>query len=251
MLAAVFGRCGFFLAHDADSELRSPDRANPDGYWEAESLIERNVEVLSATGFPHHNTWLFDAISTEQADRIRHLDPLPGHHEFVSQYTCHTPWVWKDPRLCYTLSYWWRLVDPRRTRVLLIKRNPESTYQSFIRLKWREDSEESRTDVFRRIEGHNRAAREAIVSLNIPHMELEYDRFKEEGDTIARELGDFIGMKLEPTDLGFEARYDHSEGAGRAVAAAERLAERMPRWLRRAVRAVIPSPLMRRLFPGA
>jgi hypothetical protein len=250
MLAAIFGRQGFFLAHDADSELRRPDRANPHGYWEAESLIERNVEVFAATGFPHHNTWLFDAISPAQADRIRHLDPLPGHRGFLSQYACHTPWVWKDPRLCYTLSYWWPLVDPMTTRVLLIKRNPESTYRSFIRLKWRVDTDESRADVFRRIKDHNRAARDAIVSLNIPHMELEYDRFKEEGDTIARELGDFIGVELEPAALGFDQRHDHSEGAGRAVFAAERLAERMPAWLRRAARVGMPSSIMRRLFPG-
>ena len=251
MLTGIFGRLGFFLAGDTDSELRDPDRGNPDGYWEAEGLIERNVEVFSAAGFPCHNTWLFDAISPEQASRIPALSALPGHREFVKQYEGHAPWVWKDPRLCYTLSYWWPLVDPATTRVVLITRNPEATYRSFVRINWREDTEEARTDVFQRIEDHNRVAREAIVSLDIPYVELAYDRFKQDGDTIARELSDFIGIDLKPADLGFEARYDHSTGTGRVVFLAEKAAARMPSWLKRVIRAVVPASLLRRLFPGA
>ncbi|MDH3298693.1 MAG: hypothetical protein OEM96_10505, partial [Gemmatimonadota bacterium] len=98
---------------------------------------------------------------------------------------------------------------------------------------------------------HNRVAGEAIVSLDIPYVELAYDRFKQDGDTIARELSDFIGIDLKPADLGFEARYDHSTGTGRVVFLAEKAAARMPSWLKRVIRAVVPASLLRRLFPGA
>lgn len=250
MLAAVFARKGFFVAEDVEEELREPDRANPDGYWEARSLVDRNVEVLAAAGFPHHNTWLFDAIPPVQASRLADLDPLPEHRHFAESYQQHAPWIWKDPRLCYTLRYWWPLLDHAGTRVLLIKRSHEAIFRSFVRLGWRDETEEARADVIRRIDDHLSAAEQALSSLQIPHLVLSYEAFSKDGPRIARQLGELLEADFTPSDLGFEKRYDHSSVPGRALFMLERLAMSLPSPVRRAVRTCAPSSWLGRVFPG-
>lgn len=250
MLAGVFARKGFFVAPDGNSDLRHPDRANPEGYWEAQSLIDRNVEALAAAGFGPHNTWMFESITAEQVARIARLPALPGHRQFVDEYQKRAPWVWKDPRLCYTLAYWWPLVDPGGTQVLLIKRDPDAIVRSFERVGWSEPTEAARADVRRRIHDHVSAAEKSIESLRIPHLALQYDRFHEEGARIAEQLSDFVETTLTISDLRFEKRYDHSSARGRVTVLLERLVGRLPPSSRRVLKAVIPTSWLKRMFPG-
>jgi hypothetical protein len=250
MLAAVFARLGYFVAEDPDNQLQAPTRANPTGWWEAEPLIERNLEVLRAAGFQHHNTWMFEAITPEQAARVDGLSPLPGHPEFVERYQERAPWVWKDCRLCYTLRYWWPLVDADTTRVLLIKRNPEATVASFVRLGWCEAADEARADLRRRIHDHIRQAESTVEKLGIPHLTLSYDAFRDEGPHIARQLSDFLEVPLSAPDLLFRERFDHSSVRGRVTVLLERLVTSVPKPIRRTLKAIIPTSLLRKLLPG-
>ena len=50
MVATVFAAKGYFVAESPD-ELQRPNRHNPHGYWESETLIEANVAVLSRSCF--------------------------------------------------------------------------------------------------------------------------------------------------------------------------------------------------------
>jgi hypothetical protein len=239
MVAGVFAKQGYHVAEEEGDELRPGDAHNPGGYWEAETLVERNVEVFRAAGFPHHNTWLFDAAPPELVARIAALSPLPGHVEFVREYESRAPWLWKDPRLCYTLAYWWKLLDPATTRVVLTDRDPASIYRSFVRLRWRDPSREAENDVLRRIEQHLAAARSAVDSLDIPYFCEPYQRFASEPEAIADALSAFAGVQVGVDDLGFESRYNHSTLRGRLTTALMLRYERLPAWARRAIKAIV------------
>jgi len=249
MVAGVFANQGYFVAEDPSDQLRTPDHHNPGGYWEAEDLIERNVEVFAAAGFPFHNTWLFDPIASEAADRIPTLSPLPEHAGLVSAYSRHAPWLWKDPRLCYTLSYWWPLMDADTTRVIVIKRDPESTYRSFIRLGWREPSQASRLEVLARIEDHMRAAESALKELEIPHEVVAYEDFGSRPAEVASRLSALLALELTADDLHFESRFDRSRVRGRVIGPLERALEGLPSGVRAAAKRYVPERVARLLFP--
>lgn len=250
MLAGLFVGKGYFAAEPGSGEFREADHANPAGYWEASSLIAHNVEAFHAVGFRHHNTWLYEAISPAQAAMLRDLEPLGIHASFVERYEAHRPWVWKDPRLCYTLPYWWRLVDHTTTRVVMIVRDPEAILRSWVRLGWREGTPEARVDVMARIEGHLQAARAAVRMLGIPCIEVHYQDFASAPETTAAKLSDFLDVDLAPSDLSFERRFDHSSPSGRLELALEHLALRVPKGLRQRAKAILPTRVLRRLFPG-
>ena len=209
MAAYVFARQGYFAAQD-ESELRPGDRHNPSGYWEAERLIEANVDIFAAVGYPHHNTWLLRAPTGGGRPAHRRPHPDAGAPGPAESYETRRPWLWKDPRLCYTLAYWWKLIRPGSTSVLLIRRNPEHVFQSFVRMSWRNNTPAERDETIARLQAHLAAAERTLRELDIPHVAVKYEDFHDAPDRVARELGATFGLDLRGSDLGFEARRDHN-----------------------------------------
>jgi hypothetical protein len=249
MTAGIFARAGYFVTDEPDVDLRPGDPGNPDGYWEAEGLIERNVEVFREAGYEGHNTWLFDPIEPEVARRIHSVRPLEGHAEFIERFEENAPWIWKDPRLSYTLGYWWQLLDPENTCVVLTKRDPEAIYRSFLRLGWREPSNEARDDVYTRVEDHMAAATEAIRQFDIPHAVVEYERVADNSERIAEAISALCSIAVGASDLGFEQRFDHSSGRGRVTTLLERFVHSLPAAVRNLLKKAVPNAMIRAVFP--
>jgi hypothetical protein len=211
--------------------------------------VKCNAEVLNATGYPFDNTWLYEPMPQFCAARIADLRALPGHAEFVATYEASRPWLWKDPRLCYTVGYWWPLMDPSTTRVVVIQRDPEAIYQSFIRLGWRQPSPASKSDVLSRINAHLSAAREAVGSLGIPHEVVAYESFRTDPADVSARLNRLLDLSLDTADLEFDAALDRSHLRGRVATKIDRAANHVPPVARRVIKRLIPSQIMKFLFP--
>lgn len=250
LAASIFARQGYFVANDEPSQLRRPDHYNPSGYWEAEPLIEANVTLFQRVGYAHHNTWIFDEISQQQAAEISSLENNAEHRNLVADYDKNGPWVWKDPRLCYTLGYWWSLVQQDNTGVLLVRRDPQEIFRSFARIGWRADSAPDREETLQRLANHIAAAKEAMRLLEIPYVEVDYADYRDDPERVARLLSDEFGLALTAADLGFSERYSSSTATGRLRLFAERALRVMPSSLRNGIRRLIPRAILQKLFPG-
>lgn len=249
MAASIFAGKGYFVAKEPESELRPGDEFNPAGYWEANSLIEANVEVFNAAGYPQHNTWMFEPITEQQAARITDIERMPRHRDLVESYNANSPWLWKDPRLCYTLGYWWPLLDPSATAVLWLTRDADHVFQSFLRVGWRKDAAE-RGEVAERVRAHMVAAERAIKQFKIPHIKLDYQEFADRPEETARTLSDLCGVEIRAADLGFDGILNHSSVKGGLVARLERIALWLPASWRAFIKKCMPGSLLRKLFPG-
>ena len=223
MTARVFANLGYFVAL-TDDELRPEDRYNRSGYWESERLVEANVQVLRAAGFPHHNTWLYERLPSAIASRIGDVEPLQAHRDLVASYEARGPWLWKDPRLCFTLPYWWPLLPQDRTGVLLVTRNTEHVFQSFVRLSWRDNTVADRAETIARIESHIDAAERAVRELRIPNVAVTYTELEQDPGSVALRLNEAFGVDLCAADIGFVSRRDHNHDRmrGRFVGRLER-----------------------------
>ncbi len=251
LAASIFARQGFFVADDEGTELREADHFNPGGYWEAEPLIEANVSLFRRAGFAHHNTWIFDPISNEQAGRIGGLKPDDAHLDLIARFDAQRPWVWKDPRLCYTLGYWWPLLDPDTTAVMFVRRDPEETFRSFARIGWREDTDADREETYRRMADHIAAAETTLRRLDIPHAEVAYSDYREDPQGVAELLSDLSGATIRASDLGYSDNYSSSTLQGRLRVGFEKTIKAvLPLPARNAIRRLVPRGLLQKLFPG-
>lgn len=249
MTTSIFVEKGYFIANNKSTELRQGDEHNPSGYWEAEPLIKSNAEIFNEASFPYDNTWLYEPISLTQANKIYTLSHAPAHKKLLEKYNNNTPWVWKDPRLCYTLAYWWPLVDKENTRVLLLIREPKEIYQSFTRLKWRAPSSKAKKDVYLRIQSHIEAAQKAIKELNIPYIEVNYSDFKEDPVDTAKRLSVFFDFDLKTSDIPYSHKLNHSTVSGRLVTLIDRIVDLLPNSLRKILKSLTPTFIFNKLFP--
>lgn len=239
MTARIFVDAGYYVARNR-VDLQDPDLANPSGYWEAPRVLNANRRLLARAGFEFDNTWMFDAISDEQAARIPELEHTAEDIALVAEYDRNAPWVWKDARLCYTLGYWWPLMDEHRTRVLLLTRDRRQILRSFRRVKWRQDMDPGR--LYDCIDAHLRSARGTIERLEIPYVEVDYSEFAKDPEGVARRLSRSFDLELGKEDLGYVPIRNSSSLSGRFRMVLEWVWVRLPLPVRRAVKAIVGVP---------
>lgn len=240
MTASIFTKSGYFVAENESYELRKGDEYNPSGYWEAESLIKCNAEIFEAAGFQHNNTWLFEAITDNQVSNISKVTPQNNHKDLIATFEKNRPWIWKDPRLCYTLSYWWPLLNPETTRVLLLKRDPNEIYNSFLRVKWRTPGEANKLDVFDRIEDHLKAAKNAIERYNIPYVEVHYSDYKNNPDDTVNKINQTFNIQIQANDIGYNHKLNNQSFNGVILRIINRVGDILPSNIRTLIKKLIP-----------
>ena len=249
MTAYLFARQGYFAAEAPEEELRPGDVHNPTGYWESQPLIQANTELFRRVGYGPDNTWLHEPMPPAAAESITALPPDAAHRALVARYEAHAPWLWKDPRLCFTLGYWWPLMNPATTAVLLVRRDPEQIFQSFRRLGWARGQAE-RAQVVSRVHAHITAAQQAIAAYRIPHLVVDYGDFASRPVETAARISGYFGVAVEVCDLGYRPLLNHSRGLGKVSTRALALSGSLPSGLRRALRRCTPGLLLDWLFPG-
>ena len=249
LTASIFARHGYFVSAEPDRELQDPDKFNPGGYWELASMVEANARLFKAVGFNRHNTWTFDEIETQQAEGIASVHPHQEDIDLANIYEANQPWVWKDPRFCYTLGYWWPLVSQENTKILLVTRNSRDIWRSFRRNKWSTDVLEDKSSFIRRIEDHIAFARQTIRRLDIPCLEIDYGDYANKPEELAAEISDVFGLDLSPDDLGYKKQLNNATTRGIITSAIEKLAALLPKPARKLLKKAIPDFIARKLFP--
>lgn len=118
MAARLLNLMGLSLGPDDDLLLPAPD--NPTGFWESQSLMTANDEILRALG----GDWRAPPQLEVGWHRRSELDGLrQSGVETLGRLFPATEWVWKDPRNCLTLPFWLTLTDDE-TAVVLVYRSP-------------------------------------------------------------------------------------------------------------------------------
>ena len=250
LTASIFVKKGYFVADDPNGQLQAADKNNLGGFWELEDLKEANASVLAAVGFPYHNTWTSNQILPHQAEAIGKLEHLDEHKSMVEYYEDKQPWIWKDPRFCYTLGYWWPLMNPETTAVLLVTRRASEVRRSLLRANWGDAPSGDKTAYLKRIEDHIDFARRTIRDLDIPHIEIDYGDYSSKRQDTAEKLGQYFGFDLSPDDLGYKTEYNTSAPRGYVAFMVERIVKTLPAGMRRSLKNALPATVIRTLIPN-
>ncbi len=249
LTAAVFARRGYYVGPIASSAIRDGDDNNPYGYFEADALVEQNVAILREAGFDFHNTWKYEAISASAIERIRDMPACSSQRHFVSEHADHQPWMWKDPRLCFTLPVWARIVPPASTVIVVVRRKTEEILRSFLRMGWCEDTPESRRRAAEAIELHAACAAWSATATGLPHLFVDYADYLRDAAGVAGELSRLCDVALDAADLNVRPELSHSCLRGRLSARLRRSLDDGALRPLRVLRPIVPQSLLAALFP--
>ena len=249
MTALIFTRKDYFVTDDEGEDLQEANEFNPDGFWEASGLRQGNEKLFHKAGFHFANTWMFEPIKEEQADAIQTFAPADAHKNLVSHYENKSPWMWKDPSICFTIGYWWKLMNPETTGVLYLRRNPIEVYQSFLRLGWSKADKKSKQVALRRINHHMDYAEQTLKKYNIPYIAIDYSEYANAPEETAKRLGEYFDLELSASDIGFNKKYNTSGLRGHFMRWMNSLSDLMPGSFRKIVKRLIPTFLLKLIFP--
>lgn len=123
VFAALLGRAGYWLGADTVRKVDYNTNENT-------ALVDLNRRLLRdlAPGVDHeHHYSDADVAQIDRAAAQMDLEPLRG---FVAECNQHGPWLWKDPRLTWTMGAWARVIDPAQVSYLILTRDTAQAWVS-------------------------------------------------------------------------------------------------------------------------
>lgn len=122
VFSALLGQAGCWLGAET---MHKPDYNT----FENADLVTLNNQLLQALapGLNHeHHFSPAQVLQIEQ--RAAGIDLQP-YRQFVAECGQHQPWLWKDPRLTWTIRVWAKVLDLKTTSFLVLTRD---TTQAWI-----------------------------------------------------------------------------------------------------------------------
>jgi len=190
VFSGLLGRAGAWLG---EATVSKPDYDT----YENTGLVELNNELMGrfAAGLNHEHEFSEDHVRLI-AERARAAD-LSAPRAFVTRCNEHSPWLWKDPRLTWTIRVWADLLDLSSTRFLVLTRE---TTQAWITANLRRHVQSF---------AFTRAYNDGITDSNVrflrdrglPYLELSFeDLLLRPGVSLGR-LNQHLGCELAMPDL--------------------------------------------------
>jgi len=116
VFAGLFGKAGYWLGEDTFRKVDYDTFENADLVSLNKDLLQRLLPTLNH----EHRFDEQDVMEIER--RAAGLDLQPCR-KFVTECAKHSPWLWKDPRLTWTIRVWSRVLDLNETSFLVLTRD--------------------------------------------------------------------------------------------------------------------------------
>lgn len=163
--------------------------------FENSELVEMNDRILKELGFENRD------LAPPPVEHLREGAPSvdrSAYEGFLTKCNEHRPWLWKDPRLSYTIFFWDDLLDLDDCQFIIITREFKQSWTGKT-LRGSRDVSLSRFETIQR-----RALDTPILFLRekgLPQHTVEFeDLIVKPGETIAA-LNDYLGTELTLDDL--------------------------------------------------
>ncbi len=102
-----------------------------DTYENAE-LVDLNIKLLNEIKYGRRDCNDIPPPSVDSIVNLYDSVDLTEYKAFVDKSMNHFPWLWKDPRLSYTIHFWSRLLPVEEFKYIFIDRDPRQSYAGLI-----------------------------------------------------------------------------------------------------------------------
>lgn len=124
VLAGLIARQGFWLG-------RKTARLEFDTYENAQ-LVDLNIALLRKAGYRRRDANDLPPPDVNCLEALHDTEDVSPYRAFVDECEAQRPWLWKDPRLAYTIHFWRHIVDLHDAKYILITREFRQAYAGLI-----------------------------------------------------------------------------------------------------------------------
>ena len=115
VLAGVIATQGYWLGEDT-KKLSFDTHENA-------GLVDLNIKILEMMGFKGVLKTDMSRDFFAKMKRIAGSIDSDPFRRFINECDAHSPWIWKDPRLSFTIHLWDQLMDMKKCKFILITRD--------------------------------------------------------------------------------------------------------------------------------
>ena len=165
----------------------------PDGDYENPELKELNKKILWDSGYKYHKAMVRKPVDIEA---IKALGQQPNdiYHDFMEKCAQNEPWLWKDPRLCFTIYHWDKYIKKDDIAFIRITRDPFLVFKSHSK----KGIYSSLKDVVQTCHQENVAVDTYLSDHKIPFLNIDYSELKD--FNIIKKLNVFLGIHISEGD---------------------------------------------------
>jgi len=166
----------------------------PSGDYENPDLVGMNKNIFFESGYGHHKVRYDRPVNILSIKKLAENRDIEKYRNFIGLCEQNLPWLWKDPRLCYTMYFWKYLLNLENIRFIFITRDRYQIFRSYTKYK----VFFTRQDVYRKYDAQVNAIEEFFTANNIKPLKMVYEELWNK-DTLIEKLNQFLG-----TDIGTE-----------------------------------------------
>ena len=100
--------------------------------YENAALVELNMELLRMIGYNRRDCNDIPPPSIHKIKQIEASNDISKFERFISKCDNNIPWLWKDPRLSYTIHFWSKFPQVRKANFIFIDRDPRQSYSGLL-----------------------------------------------------------------------------------------------------------------------
>lgn len=200
VLAGLLGRAGYWLG----------DETKKIGYetYENSQLVDLNRQILKYSGFFHEDAGDLPPPSIPRVQAVAQGEDLDAFRGFIQKCGQNRPWLWKDPRLCYTMFFWSKIHDFSSSKFILATRDSR---QAWTGLVLRGKSNMAWED-YLKIEGNDdSAAKKFLRDHSIQPHSVAFEDLILRPEKVIEGLNGFLGTQITMAD--FRSIYYGSVGS--------------------------------------
>ncbi|MCM0149349.1 hypothetical protein [Photobacterium galatheae] len=182
------------------------------GYWPGDStvakvdydtfenteLVALNKQLMKDIGYQgdSERELISEALVSELANRADRIDLQP-YQSFIHRLNQHQPWIWKDPRLTFTIRIWAQLLDLNQIAFIILTRDEE---QSWITSNQRRHIQ-SRTFTRHYNQGVTETLKHFLHENEQPYLAFQFEDLQLKPEQTLEALNQFLDASLTMDDL--------------------------------------------------
>lgn len=125
VLAGLIAAKGYWLGEETKEIKRYSTNENS-------RLVDLNIEIFKRSGYGWDDALEIPPPSISDIEAVAAYPDLEPFNHFVNECNGHSPWLWKDPRLCYTIFFWKHFLDLNNCQVILMSRSVQQAWTGAV-----------------------------------------------------------------------------------------------------------------------
>lgn len=200
-LAGLIAHKRFYI-----NKKKIPSRGSyPDGDYENPDLIALNKKILKDSGYGFSKAMPEEAANIEAISQLAKYSSNHLYIDFLKKCEDKKPWLWKDPRLCYTIHFWDNLICKDDINFILITRDPYLVFRSHskFRIKY------SKADIIKNYYAQNASINKYLRNNRINALLMDYSELKH--TDIIEKLNNYLKTSISIDDYYYIKRNNISK----------------------------------------